>query len=157
MILIKAGEQGCRVCYWVRRNVVQGMTGQVLQPTVPHTRTDLRLLTSEISDQWEELQPECLPVNDRWGCRQDSVINYRAGQVVSHPPSVRFYMQTNQVTISKPKSPVLYDSKSSCRDYLVRFEMVSSLNKWVEATRALELATSLRGQAQGVLSDLELL
>ena len=33
--------------------------------------------------------------------------------------------------------------------------MVSDLYRWDENTRALELATSLRGQAQGVLSDLE--
>ena len=33
--------------------------------------------------------------------------------------------------------------------------MVSELNRWTADTRALELATSLRGQAQGVLSDLE--
>ncbi len=55
---------------------------------------------------------------------------------------------------TKPKTPAEYDGKSSFQDYLVHFEMVSDLNGWDQLTRALELATSLRGQAQSVLSDL---
>ena len=60
-----------------------------------------------------------------------------AGQEVSPPPGVRFSVPANQVSSPKPKGPALYDGKSSCRDYLVQFEMVSDLNRWDENTRAL--------------------
>ncbi|MES9885165.1 MAG: hypothetical protein ABW185_30355, partial [Sedimenticola sp.] len=54
----------------------------------------------------------------------------------------------------KLKQPATYDGRSSWRDYLVHFEMVAELNQWNGPTRAMELAVSLRGTAQGVLSDL---
>lgn len=54
----------------------------------------------------------------------------------------------------KPKIPATYDGKTSWFDYMVHFDMVSEINQWDHATKALELATSLRGQAQTVLSDL---
>ncbi|PIK52622.1 hypothetical protein BSL78_10482 [Apostichopus japonicus] len=40
-------------------------------------------------------------------------------------------------------------------DYVVQFELISELNGWAEQTKALQLAASLRGPAQAVLSDLE--
>ena len=57
-------------------------------------------------------------------------------------------------SVIKPKRPATYDGKSSCRDYLVQFEMIAELNRWDAPTRALELATSLRGLALAILSDL---
>ncbi|MES9884746.1 MAG: hypothetical protein ABW185_28200 [Sedimenticola sp.] len=57
-------------------------------------------------------------------------------------------------TPRKYKQPATYDGRNSWRDYFVHFEMVSELNQWDETTRAMELAVSLRGSAQGVLSDL---
>ena len=57
-------------------------------------------------------------------------------------------------SVIKPKRPATYDGKTSCRDYLVQFEMIAELNRWDDPTRALELATSLRGLAQAILSDL---
>lgn len=47
-----------------------------------------------------------------------------------------------------------YSGESSWQDYHVHFEMVSEINGWDDTTKALELATSLRGSAQAVLSDL---
>ncbi len=56
---------------------------------------------------------------------------------------------------SSTKKAPTYDGDSSWKDYLVQFEMVSELNEWPESTKAMELATSLRLQAQGVLSDID--
>ena len=55
----------------------------------------------------------------------------------------------------KTKRPTQYDGRSSCRDYLVQFEMISKMNRWDNTTCALELATSLSGQALAVLTDIE--
>ena len=52
------------------------------------------------------------------------------------------------------KKPATFDGTSSFQDYLVQFNMVGDLNRWDEETKAMELATSLRGAAQTVLSDL---
>lgn len=52
------------------------------------------------------------------------------------------------------KKPANYDGKSSWSDYLIQFEMIAELNKWDNLTKAYELATSLRGDAQTVLSDI---
>ena len=55
----------------------------------------------------------------------------------------------------KTKRPTQYDGRSSCRDYLVQFEMISKMNRWDNTTCALELATSLSGQALAMLTDIE--
>ena len=55
----------------------------------------------------------------------------------------------------KEKRPTLYDGKSSCRDYLVQFDIISELNGWDNTTQAMELATSLSGMACSVLSDID--
>ena len=53
------------------------------------------------------------------------------------------------------KKPATYDGTSSFQDYIVQFNMMGDLNHWYELTKAMELATSLRGAAQTVLSDLQ--
>jgi hypothetical protein len=55
---------------------------------------------------------------------------------------------------SRYRKPATYDGRSDWQDYFVQFEMVAELNRWGEKTKALELATNLRGAAQGILSDL---
>lgn len=52
------------------------------------------------------------------------------------------------------KKPANYDGKTSWSDYLIQFEMIAELNKWNNTMKAYELATSLRGDAQTVLSDI---
>ena len=47
------------------------------------------------------------------------------------------------------RKPATYNGSSSWKDHLV-----ADLNKWPEDTKALELAASLRGPAQSILSDL---
>jgi hypothetical protein len=54
----------------------------------------------------------------------------------------------------KYRKPATYDGTGNWSDYLVHFEIVAEINKWEEGEKALELATCLRGAAQGVLGDL---
>ena len=64
-------------------------------------------------------------------------------------------ISNSQVTSrSKPKRVSNYDGKSSWNDYLVQFQIAARLNHWSEEEKAMELATSLVGQARGVLSDM---
>jgi len=53
------------------------------------------------------------------------------------------------------KRPAMYDGKSSCKDYLVQFDIIVQLKRWDENTQAMELATSLNGAARSVLTDIE--
>ena len=48
-----------------------------------------------------------------------------------------------------------YDGSTDWSDYLVQFEMVSQLNGWDNHTKAMELATSLKGPALTVMVDLD--
>lgn len=66
------------------------------------------------------------------------------------------YSQTYNLTSqnTKLKKPALYDGTGNWEDYLVQFELISAINKWTETEKALELATSLRGTAQSILTDL---
>ncbi|CAG2223289.1 unnamed protein product [Mytilus edulis] len=52
------------------------------------------------------------------------------------------------------KKPVLYDGETNWEDYLVQFELIAAINKWSDLEKALELATSLRGSAQSILTNL---
>jgi hypothetical protein len=58
--------------------------------------------------------------------------------------------------VSGPKyrKPATYDGTTEWQDYLIYFEMLAELNEWDARSKALELAISLRGIAQSVLSDL---
>ena len=55
----------------------------------------------------------------------------------------------------KAKKAPTYDGTGSWQDFLVQFEMVAQMNGWDERVRNFELATSLKGVAQGVVTDLE--
>ena len=50
---------------------------------------------------------------------------------------------------------MMYDGKSSCKYYLVQYDMIAQLNGWDEITRAMELATSLNGITRSVLTDID--
>ncbi len=60
-----------------------------------------------------------------------------------------------QTKITNIKRPSVYDGRSSCKDYLVQFEMVARLNGWDESMMAMELATNITGDARAVLADLD--
>lgn len=55
---------------------------------------------------------------------------------------------------SKGRKPATFDGAMNWNDYIVHFDMIAELNYWSDETKALELATSLRGPALSVLSDL---
>ena len=62
-------------------------------------------------------------------------------------------LQTN--TQIKPKKPPTYDGTTGWQDFLVQFEMIAEINRWDNYTMAYELATSLRGVAQEIVTEME--
>ena len=72
-----------------------------------------------------------------------------------HSPGRFSSVSSQEATRRKPKKPATYDGKTSWKDFHVQFEMIAALNGWDEVTKALELATSLRGNAQSILTDLD--
>ncbi|CAC5378945.1 unnamed protein product [Mytilus coruscus] len=81
-----------------------------------------------------------------------SNINY-AG-ISNEPNFERDYDINLQNTKYYKKKPALYDGEGNWEDYLVQFELIAAINKWSDIEKALELATSLRGTAQSILTDL---
>ena len=61
---------------------------------------------------------------------------------------------TRSVSRVKEKKVANYSGKSSWADYLVQFNIAAKLNCCDEDCKAMELATSLEGNARGVLADL---
>ncbi|CAC5357961.1 unnamed protein product [Mytilus coruscus] len=55
----------------------------------------------------------------------------------------------------KNKKTITFDGTGSWQDFLVQFEPISTVNKWDNGMKADELATSLRGVAQGIVTDIE--
>ena len=55
---------------------------------------------------------------------------------------------------TKGMKPGTYDGTSSWSDYLIQFNLIADYYRWTEYDKALQLATHLRGTAQGVLADL---
>ena len=55
---------------------------------------------------------------------------------------------------NRPKKVAKFDGKSNWGDYLVQFNIAAKLNNWDDTQKAMELATSLEGNARGVLADL---
>ncbi|CAC5382815.1 unnamed protein product [Mytilus coruscus] len=51
--------------------------------------------------------------------------------------------------------PSKYDGSVSWEDYKIQFEMISELNCWTDTQKAMFLATSLSGNAQSVLADID--
>lgn len=55
---------------------------------------------------------------------------------------------------SKGMKPGTYDGSGSWSDYLIQFNLIADYYRWTDYDKALQLATHLRGTAQGVLGDL---
>ena len=47
-----------------------------------------------------------------------------------------------------------YDGTSSCSGYLIRFNLIADYYRWTKYDKVLQLATHLRGTAQGLSTDL---
>ena len=56
--------------------------------------------------------------------------------------------------VVRPKKVAKYDGKTSWADYLVQFNIAARLNSWDDSQKAMELATSLEGNARAILADL---
>ena len=56
--------------------------------------------------------------------------------------------------VVRPKKVAKYDGKTSWADYLVQFNIAATLNSWDDSQKAMELATSLEGNARAILADL---
>ncbi|VDI67315.1 Hypothetical predicted protein [Mytilus galloprovincialis] len=81
-----------------------------------------------------------------------SNLNYSG--ISNKPNFERDYDINLQNTNCYKKKPVLYDGETNWEDYLVQFELIAAINKWSDLEKALELATSLRGSAQSILTNL---
>ncbi|MCF1459047.1 MAG: hypothetical protein LPH21_16340 [Shewanella sp.] len=55
---------------------------------------------------------------------------------------------------TKGMKPGTYDGTGGWSDYLIQFNLIADYYRWDNYEKALQLATHLRGTAQGVLSDL---
>ena len=64
------------------------------------------------------------------------------------------YHDSHRIGQREQKKPAVFDGTGSFRNYIAHFELVARINGWSDATCATELALSLRGSAQSVLSDL---
>ena len=65
-------------------------------------------------------------------------------------------MSEPPLATGKPKlHPTPFDGSCPWDDYKAQFELVAELNGWDDSTKALYLATNLRGPAQTLLGDLD--
>ncbi|CAG2208723.1 unnamed protein product [Mytilus edulis] len=83
-----------------------------------------------------------------YGMTNDYGYNYRGDNTVTRGNYSR------NKSYSSNKKPATFDGTSSWQDYLVHFEMVAEINGWDNISKALELATCLRGSTWAILSDL---
>ena len=74
-----------------------------------------------------------------------------AEQSISLTPG---FVSSSGPALNRPKKVAKFDGKSNWGDYLVQFNIAAKLNNWDDTQKAMELATSLEGNARGVLADL---
>lgn len=63
----------------------------------------------------------------------------------------RLPLNPNQMRVKPP----VFDGTTTWSNYLTQFELVAEMNDWNQHQKALNLATSLRGEAQSILGDLD--
>ena len=81
---------------------------------------------------------------------------FHANSVARAPsPAMDSSVSSQGAMRRKPKKAAYYNGKNSWKDYHAQFELVAILNGWNEETKALELATNLRGSARSILADLD--
>ena len=64
-------------------------------------------------------------------------------------------VSSQQAMRRKLKNAAYYDGKNNWKDYHAHFELMFNLNGWNEETKALELATNLRGSARSISAELD--
>ena len=81
---------------------------------------------------------------------------FHANSVARAPsPAMGSSVSSQEAMRRKPKKAAYYNGKNSWKDYHAQFELVAILNGWNEETKALELATNLRGSARSIFADLD--
>ena len=81
---------------------------------------------------------------------------FHANSVARPPsPTMGSSASSKEAMRRKPKKAAYCNGKNSGKDYHAQFELVAILNGWNEQTKALELATNLRGSARSILADLD--
>ena len=81
---------------------------------------------------------------------------FHANYVARAPsPAMGSSVSSQAAMRRKPKKAAYYSGKNSWKDYHAQFELVAILNGWNEETKALGLATNLRGSARSILADLD--
>lgn len=62
--------------------------------------------------------------------------------------------ELSQMPVKIKAKPSTYDGLTPWNNHLVHFETCADANNWTEAEKGMQLAISLRGQAQGALSNM---
>ncbi len=94
------------------------------------------------------------PFDDMHGLRKPRNASTPSWDYHSALPTYTGENTRSQGVSSSPKKPATFDGTTSWCDYRVQFELVAEMNGWKQDAMAIQLATSLRGKAQSVLSDL---
>ena len=111
-------------------------------PTTPGLATQVLGLTPDVSAGVQAACTDHSPMTPRCESAEQS-ISLTPGFVSSSGPAS-----------NRPKKVAKFDGKSNWGDYLVQFNIAAKLNNWDDTQKAMELATSLSGNARGVLADL---
>ena len=115
------------------------------RPMVPKTSVLATQILGPTPDVSAGVQAACTdqsPMNPRCASAEQS-ISLTPGFVSSSGPA-----------LNRPKKVAKFDGKSNWGDYLVQFNIAAKLNNWDATQKAMELATSLEGNARGVLANL---
>ena len=73
---------------------------------------------------------------------------------ISKPVASQPERQTQEKQkLAKPLKPIAFDGVGSWEDYKAQFGLIAEMNGWMDKTKAVYLAASLKGHAQPILGD----
>lgn len=123
-----------------------GLSSTVLSASTPRmieTQREIKRLTKEYETLQEEISSAPTP-------RRSPIPS------VFQPFGNQGSHASKRMKIEKPVvPPSKYDGSVPWEDYKIQFEMISELNCWTDNQKAMFLATSLSGNAQSVLADID--
>ena len=97
-------------------------------------------------EQHQSLQDNEIQIHQRPSIMETEIVPTGPSRNINRMP-----FQNSQI---RTKPPV-FDGTSTWSSYLKQFELVAEMNKWSPQQKALNLATSLKGEAQSILDDLD--
>ena len=141
--IVSKGPQSCQSqkCEGSTRRPVVEDHRQVT-PTTPGVATQVLGRTPDVSAGVQAACTDQSPMTPRCESAEQRIL-LTPGFVSSSGPAS-----------NRPKKVAKFDGKSNWGDYLVQFNIAAKLNNWDDTQKAMELATSLEGNARGVLADL---